>query len=69
MLDIYNKINDRQIILGQTSSGIWYCKELPCDCVKQAEKKIGKLNKVLNEYNQCINKEKKEKKPKVKGLE
>ena len=53
MLDIYNKINDKQIILGQTSSGIWYCKELPCDCVKQADKKIGEINKVLNKYNQC----------------
>lgn len=73
MLDIYNKINDKQIILGQTSSGIWYCKELPCDCVKQADKKIGEINKVLNKYNVCKKEKtvskKKEAKPPVKGLE
>ena len=71
MLDIYNKINDRQIILGQTSSGIWYCKELPCECVKQAEKRIGELNKVLNKYNVCKKQKtssKKETTPPVKGL-
>jgi hypothetical protein len=58
MLDIYKTINEKQIILGQTSSGVWYCKELPVKCVKEAEEKIGEINRILNQYNTC----KKEKK-------
>ena len=74
MLDIYKTINEKMIILGQTSSGVWYCKELRCDCVKQAEKRIGEINRVLNRYNSCKKEKsphtpKKEKKPDVKGLE
>jgi len=71
MLDIYKTINEKMIILGQTSSGIWYCKELPCHCVKEAEKKIGEINRICNKYNSCKKEKKisKEKKPKIKGLE
>lgn len=59
MLERFMKINDKQIILGQTSSGIWYCKELPCNCIKEAEKKIGEINRILNIYNECKKKEQK----------
>ena len=47
----YISINDRQIIVGQTSSGIWYCKEIPCENCKDADVQIGEMNKVLNKYN------------------
>ena len=72
MLDKYIKINERVIISGQTSSGIWYCKELPANDPKEADVLIGKLNSIYNKYNK---KEKpspkptpKEKTPPVKGL-
>jgi len=68
MLNTYIKINDRQIIAGQTSSGIWYCKELPCNTVKEMNKLIGETNEVLNKYNKPIKETKKEKEPPVKGL-
>lgn len=51
MLDKYIKINERVIISKQTSSGIWYCAELPSETVKEADKLIGELNKVYNKYN------------------
>ena len=51
MLDKYIKINDKQIIAGQTSSGIWYCKELPANTPEELETLIGKINNIFNEYN------------------
>ncbi len=47
----YVKINDRPIVVGQTSSGIWYCKELHCQEVDELNGLIGKINKILNDYN------------------
>jgi len=47
----YIKINERQIICGQNSNGIWYCKELPCDQIDQLDSLIGEVNKVMNKYN------------------
>ena len=70
MLDRYIKINERVIISGQTSSGIWYCKELPSGDPKEADKLIGELNTVYNKYNrQTREKTTSGKKPDVKGLE
>ena len=71
MLDRYIKINERVIISKQTSSGIWYCAELPSETVKEANQLIGQLNTVYNKYNkkEKIPTPKKEKKPEVKGLE
>ena len=51
MLDKYVKINDRQIICGQTSTGIWYCKELPANTTLELKLLIGEINSILNEYN------------------
>ena len=51
MLDKYIKINERVIISKQTSSGIWYCAELPSETVKEADDLIGELNAVYNKYN------------------
>jgi len=66
----YTTINEKQIILGQTSSGVWYCKELPCNTCEEADVNIGKINSVLNKYNnQMKEKTVKLKKPDVKGLE
>ena len=51
MLDRYIKINDKQIIAGQSSSGIWYCKELPANNVLELKHLINEVNIVLNEFN------------------
>jgi len=51
MLDKYIKINERVIISGQTSSGIWYCKELPAKDTKEADDLIGEMNRIYNKYN------------------
>ena len=51
MLDKYIKINERVIISGQTSTGIWYCKELPAKDPKEADLLIGEMNRIYNTYN------------------
>jgi len=48
------------IIAGQTSNGVWYCKELPAENPGELKLLMGMVNAVLNEYNIKI--EKKEKK-------
>ena len=51
MLDKYIKINEKGIVSGQTSSGVWYCKELHAETTVEADKLIGEMNKVYNKYN------------------
>jgi len=51
MLDKYIKINEKQIICGQTSSGVWYCKELPSNTTAELRVMIGEVNDILNSYN------------------
>jgi len=75
MLDQYIKINEKCITAGQTSNGIWYIKELPCNDTKELERLIVECNRICNRYN-TVKKEKtspktpkKEKKPDIKGLE
>ena len=63
MLDKYIKINESRIICGQTSSGIWYCKELPAEDTKQLEDLIGKINKILNIANKKTEKKEGKKSP------
>ena len=58
MFEKYVKLNEKQIICGQTSNGVWYCKELPCNTPSELAYLIGEINQILNEYNT----EKKEKK-------
>ena len=69
MLDKYIKINERVIISGQTSSGIWYCKELPSADPKEADKLIGEMNTIYNKYNKKENEIKTIKNKNVKGLD
>lgn len=52
MLDKYIKINDKQIVAGQTAAGVWYCKELPCNTTEELETLIGKINLILNKANE-----------------
>ena len=51
MLDKYIKINDKQIIAGQSAAGLWYCKELPANTTDELEILIGKVNVILNKFN------------------
>ena len=51
MLDKYIKINEKQIICGQTSSGVWYCKELPANTTAELRVMIGEVNDIFNSYN------------------
>jgi hypothetical protein len=70
MLDKYIKINDKQIIAGQTSGGIWYCKELPANTVLELKHLINEVNMVLNQFNTEHSKEPViSKDKKVKGLD
>jgi len=61
MLDINKYITvEENGKAGQTSNGVWYCKEIPFSDDKDLEDKITRINKVLNKFNN--GKEKKEKK-------
>jgi len=51
VLDKYIKINDKQIIAGQTAAGIWYCKELPANTTKELRNLISEINSILNKAN------------------
>lgn len=51
MFEKYIVINETNIIVGQSSNGFWYCKELPSKTIDELEFKIGKVNKILNDYN------------------
>ena len=51
MFEKYITIKESKIIAKQTSSGIWYCSELPADSTKELDGLIGEVNKVLNKYN------------------
>lgn len=58
----YINVNEKQIILGQNNSGIWYCKELPCKNLDEVKDNINKINEALNEAN--IKEEEEKKTPK-----
>ena len=51
MFDKYIKINEKRIIAGQTSSGIWYCKELIAETTTELREIINEVNIILNDYN------------------
>jgi hypothetical protein len=76
MFDKYVKINEKKIVAGQTSSGVWYCKELVAETTTELKLLIGEVNNIMNKYNNEKKEKsfpqtpiKKEKKPMVKGLE
>ena len=57
MLDKYIKINEKGVVSGQDGkTGMWYCKELHTETIKETKEKIGELNKIYNEYNKHIEK-------------
>lgn len=68
MLDRYITINENKIICGQSSGGIWYCKELPAKDTNELDHLIGLVNGILNKYN-TFEQKKLSKDKKVKGLE
>jgi len=47
----YIKMEESEIKCGQTSSGVWYCKELPAKNPTELEIKISRVNEILNTYN------------------
>jgi len=51
MFEKYIMIKDNKILCGQTSGGIWYCKELPANDMRELNFLIGETNKILNKYN------------------
>lgn len=63
MLDKYIKIGEKTITCGQTSSGIWYCKELPAENPKEADKLIGQMNTIFNKYNKVTSSKEGKKEP------
>lgn len=74
MFEKYITIKESKIIAKQTSSGIWYCSELPADTTQELDLLIGDVNRILNKYNKkektSVKKEKTPKKENnpVKGL-
>jgi hypothetical protein len=67
MFDKYVKVNEKKIVAGQTSSGVWYCKEAVAETTSELRVLLGEINLILNEYNSAhkedvVKKEKKEKK-------
>jgi len=51
MFDRYIKINEKRIIAGQTSNGVWYCKELVAEDTVELKTVINDVNLILNEFN------------------
>lgn len=51
MFEKYITIKESKILCGQTSSGVWYCKELPADTTAELKMLIGEVNNILNGYN------------------
>ena len=70
MFEKYITIKETNIVVRQSSSGMWYCSELPARTPKELDMLIGEVNKILNKYNTDIKKpkEKKTEDPNVKGL-
>jgi len=72
MFEKYITIKESNIVARQSSSGMWYCSELPARTTKELDDLISEVNRILNKYNTIISikkpKEKKTEDPKVKGL-
>ena len=69
MFEKYKIINEEKIICGQTSSGTWYCKELPANNTKELDHLISEVNSILNKYNNTETNKSVEWPKGVKGLE
>ena len=72
MFEKYITIKETNIVVRQSSSGMWYCSELPAHTTIELDDLIGEVNKILNRYNTNVKKPKKVKETKsdtnVKGL-
>ena len=72
MFEKYITIKETNIIVRQSSSGMWYCSELPAHTTVELDGLIGEVNSILNRYNADVKKPKKTKEtkivPDVKGL-
>jgi len=68
MFEKYISIKESKILCGQTSAGVWYCKELPAETTAELNVLIGEVNGILNKYNTQAVKEQKKLDTKVKGL-
>ena len=51
MLDTYKMIQEKDVMVGQTSAGVWYCKELHASDPREAGKLMGEMNRELNKVN------------------
>jgi transcription initiation factor IIF auxiliary subunit len=51
MFEKYIIIKDKNILAGQTSNGVWYCKELPAENTQELDLMINEVNTILNKYN------------------
>ncbi len=54
MFEKYISIKESNIVVKQTSGGIWYCSELPARTTTELESLIGEVNKILNKTNEPI---------------
>ena len=68
MFEKYIVINESNIIVGQTSNGVWYCKELPAKNTQELNLLINDVNSILNNYNSKEVKQNKKKEAQVLGL-
>ena len=68
MFEKYITIKESKIIAKQTSSGVWYCSELPADTTQELDLLINDVNRILNKYNNGKQPKPKKEKPVVKGL-
>jgi len=59
MFDKYVKVNEKKIVAGQTSAGVWYCKEVVCETSEELKKMIADINSILNSFNNKVDKTKK----------
>jgi len=51
-MEKYIKIVEKDVVVGQDGkTGIWYCKELRTETVRQSEKEMIDMNKALNKVN------------------
>ena len=65
MFEKYITIKETNIIVRQSSSGMWYCSELPAHTTVELDSLIGEVNKILNSYNADVKKTKKTKETKL----
>lgn len=57
MFEKFKKLDfDDKIKCGQNCNGLWYCKEINANDVKELDFLIGDVNRVLNKYNNSDNK-------------